>query len=133
MDRFDVNLVDTLGRTLKGEFLLSEEDCPCRLVLRGADWEMEAEDDDYFGALCQIRERVKVDGLVPHCYGASKNVYPSAMSRSMGGAIKAYRFRLGQPAKISDLVCIFDSGPDVEPVSVAQQEAFYKEWLASLG
>ena len=55
------------------------------------------------------------------------------MSLDMGGGIKAYKLQMGVHGKLADLVSIFDTGPDVSPATVSEQEQFYKEWLASLG
>jgi hypothetical protein len=69
-------------------------------------------------------------GLIPFCYGASLKVWPSAMARDMGRGLKAYKIEAGTPA--SDLVGIFDEGPDVIPSSVLNQENFAREWFSSL-
>jgi hypothetical protein len=51
----------------------------------------------------------------------------------MGAGLKAYRLTLGNRVRREDLVGIFDSGPGVEPVTVEQQRAFYRDWLLSIG
>jgi hypothetical protein len=51
----------------------------------------------------------------------------------MGGGVKAYKLRMGAHSRIADLVSIFDTSPDVSPVSVDEQERFYREWLQSIG
>jgi hypothetical protein len=73
------------------------------------------------------------ENLLLHCYGASRNVYPSAMMRGMGTGDKAYKLHMGQPAKQEDIVSLFDTGPDVLPTTVADQEEYYERWLSSLG
>lgn len=50
----------------------------------------------------------------------------------MGVGGKAYRLYPGQRGRMADLVEIFDDGPDVDPVSVQVQEAYYWAWLESL-
>jgi hypothetical protein len=55
------------------------------------------------------------------------------MSRDMASGLTAYKLRMGKPAGKEDLVSIFDTGADVEPVSVEGQEQYFKEWLKSLG
>ncbi|MEY2466081.1 MAG: hypothetical protein QOD03_602 [Verrucomicrobiota bacterium] len=58
------------------------------------------------------------------------------MSRSMGGGIKAYRYTLGKKPDANDMVHIFETGTDVVPVSVREQEDFWQkweQWLKSLG
>ena len=89
--------------------------------------------EDYFTALADIREELAPLGLFPKIYGASRNVYPSPMSRSMGAGEKAYRLAMGRQAASRDLVSIFDHGPDLEPANVQEQRNFYESWLKSLG
>ncbi len=54
------------------------------------------------------------------------------MSRSIGAGLKAYRLTAGRQALTSDLVSIFDSGPDVIPSSVAKQKEYFNDWIRSL-
>ena len=88
---------------------------------------------DYFEALTMLRKKFEPEGLLIVCNGSVENVYPSAMARSMGGGLKAYRLTMGTPAKTADLVSIFDATLNSPPASVEQQEAFYQTWLLSLG
>jgi hypothetical protein len=55
------------------------------------------------------------------------------MASQMGGGMKGYLVRLGQPAHMSDLVDIFDAGQDMDLVSVHEQEEFKLQWFRSLG
>lgn len=114
--------------------LFTEEEAgdACKLTCAYRGRSLEAVADDFFDALANIRRQLEPEGLIPFCYGSSLNVFPSPMARQMGGGVKAYRLKTGQPAKTSDLVSIFDAGPDVIPAFVAPQEQFYREWLASL-
>ena len=59
-----------------------------------------------------------------------RNVWPSAMSRQMGGGVKAYILTTGQPA--TEIVLIFDPDPKPDGSSVAEQEAYSQGWLESL-
>lgn len=59
---------------------------------------------DYFQALADIRLCLVEDGLIPSCYGASLNVYPSGMAREMGQGLKAYKLEVSRQAKSADLV-----------------------------
>jgi hypothetical protein len=54
------------------------------------------------------------------------------MSVSMGAGLKAYRVQLGQHATMDSLVSIFESGSDVEPVTITEQEAFHSQWIESI-
>lgn len=104
----------------------------CRIILRFDESEIQASDGDFFDAFCGVREQLEKVELTPLCYGASRNVYPSGMCRDMGDGLKAYRMRIGQRGSSDDVVSIFDSGPDVDPVSVKAQKEFYYRWLSSI-
>jgi len=88
-------------------------------------------ESSFFHALLELRRRLEPKGMMLVCYGASENVFPSGMAVNMGNGGKAYRLTLGRPALMADLVDIFDTGPDVVPVSVEKQEAFFQTWLRS--
>ena len=104
----------------------------CHISFRYRDRVIEASAEDFFDALCQIRLQLEPERLIPFCYGASLNVFPSGMSRSMGAGMKAYRLTTGRQALTKDLVSIFDSGPDVIPASVANQKEHFNDWIQSL-
>jgi hypothetical protein len=112
-------------------FKLFDEDHHCRLRCEYRDKAVEGTATDFFQALCNVRGLLAGDGLIPFCYGASLNVYPSGMARDMGRGLKAYKLAVGRHAKTADLVEIFAEGHDVIPASVAAQEQFYRDWLAS--
>ena len=101
------------------------------MVVAYRDKTIEAVADDFFDALTSIRLELAEDGLIPHCYGASLNVYPSGMTRDMFQGTVAYRNRKGEQSTRADAVNIFASGPDVVPSTVKEQETFYSEWLDS--
>ena len=102
-----------------------------RLILRANGILEHSEESDCFAALQAMRRRLSKRGIDLHCYGSSRNVFPSAMSRDMSRGRKAYKTFIGQPGR--DIVGIFDSGSDIELVSVDDQEAFHHLWFASLG
>lgn len=132
-DHIPVVLICRLGERIEASFHLSLETDPYRLRLEFAGQEFNAYADDVFEALCHIRKQLEPMGLRPHCYGASRNEYPSGMARDMGPALKAFKLTTGLPASYGDLVDIFGTGPDVEPVSVEEQEAFFEIWAKSVG
>ncbi|CAN7616873.1 hypothetical protein [Polaromonas sp. LjRoot131] len=112
--------------------LLEEEagdSCGLKLTWRGR--EATASADDFFKALCAIRLQLEAEGLLLFCYGASLNVYPSGMARSMASGRVAYRMQAGKHAKMADLVDIFSEGPDVIPATVAQQREYFNDWVSS--
>ncbi|MBV8299540.1 MAG: hypothetical protein JO083_08375 [Candidatus Eremiobacteraeota bacterium] len=112
-------------------FTLFDEGDECRLRCDYRDKTVESTATDFFQALCDVRSLLAEDSLIPFCYGASLNVYPSGMARDMGQGLKAYKLAMGRHTRIDDLVEIFAEGPDVVPASVPAQEQFYRDWLAS--
>jgi hypothetical protein len=90
---------------------------------------LNAQAFDFFEAFCRIRLELEQEHLLPFCYGASLNVHPSGMSRSMGGGLRAYRIKSRRHVDAADLMDIFSTGPDVVPASVARQSEFFEAWL----
>lgn len=130
-------LIDRDGQVRSGIFHLSDEvaETPesVELVLElGPDRRMVGIAATFFDAMVAIRKQLEPEGLKLACYGASRNVYPSPMSRGMGTGDRAYRLTAGKPAAMRDLVDIFDSDADVIPATVEEQEGAYREWLGSL-
>jgi hypothetical protein len=103
--------------------------CLVTITYRGKT--LQAESTDYFKSLQEVRTLMEADGLIPFCYGASLNVYPSGMSRDMAQGMVAYRMTLGRSTTREDLVRIFDEGADVIPSYVAQQREFHEKWIQS--
>ena len=133
-ERHRINLVGgNVGET--AIFTLFEEgrdaSAHCRLRCEYRDKAVESTATDFFKALCDVRSLLAKDGLIPLCYGASLNVYPSGMARDMGQGLKAYKMAIGRHARREDLVYIFAQGANVVPASVAAQEQFWREWLMS--
>jgi hypothetical protein len=112
-----------------GTLSANEVDDRCHITFSYRGRSIDAEDSDYFGALCQIRQLLEMQGLIPFCYGASLNVYPSGMARDMGAGLKAYKLVMGKQARMHDLVEIFSEGPDVIPAFVSLQREFFEEWI----
>src|SRR5207253_4683734 len=100
------------------------EDDECRVLIQWAGREVAASGYDAFLALCRVREQLAEFGLKPRCYGGCRNLVVSGMASQMGGGMKGYLVRLGEQARMSDLVPIFDAGPDMDLVSVREQEEF---------
>jgi hypothetical protein len=116
----------TYGERSSGE----GPECWVRLVYGGRSF--IGEGGDYFDALVALRKHLEAQGTLIRVNGAARNVWPSGMSRSMGGGLKAYRMTLGAQAGIADLVHIFESSVGVEPATIAEQENFRDQWFASL-
>jgi hypothetical protein len=113
-------------------FWESESDGTCRLECEVRGRKISSCAADFFEALCLVRQELEKENLIPFCYGASLNVYPSGMCRDMAQGLVAYRLQRGQQARREDLVRIFDEGHDVIPVRVQMQREHFDEWCASL-
>jgi hypothetical protein len=131
MHTYSVSLIGGLEDEIASVTTETPSDC-CHLTFQYRDKMIKESAEDYFEALCKIRLQLEVEGLIPFCYGASLNVFPSGMSRSMGSGLSAYRFTQGRPALRADIVRIFDSGPDVIPSTVSKQRENYDAWIKSL-
>ena len=77
-----------------GTLLTRVEEQKCHVEFRYRGKSLRAEAFDFFEAFCRIRLELEQEHLLPLCYGASLDVYPSGMSRSMGAGLKAYRMKL---------------------------------------
>jgi len=108
------------------------EQASWKLVLTGLNDTFEGSGEDCFSALVSLRENLDQIGVRLLCMGARLDVYPSGMSRNMGGARKAYINKLGAPALNSDLVDIFDYTTPETVGSVVDQTTFHKKWMESL-
>jgi hypothetical protein len=106
-------------------------DASCDLDLSFGGEVFHGSSTDFFAALGEARQRFERDGHRLLCYGASRNVWASGMARDMALGLKVYQLTLGKPG--GDVQRnIFDTGPDVVPSTVAEQEGFYEEWIESL-
>ncbi len=103
----------------------------CRVVFSYRGKMLEAVASDYFEAFCEIRVQLEGERLIPFCYGASLDVFPSGMSRDMSAGMTAYRLTNGKKPSRTDLVNIFDEGADVIPAYVVRQKEYFDEWLKS--
>lgn len=80
-----------------------------------------------FEALIALRLLLERRGGCLLCAGARTNVFPSSMSRDMGGGRMAYVLRLGEPAL--ELVDIFASAERSQVGTVEEQRAFQSLWM----
>jgi hypothetical protein len=99
---------------------------------QGAEVRTAESGEDFFEALKLLRLELEKAGALLHCFGASENVYPSGMQRSMGPAVLAYKMRIGSPTSRQDVVSIFETDETVFPSTVEQQERFHQRWIDSL-
>jgi hypothetical protein len=87
---------------------------------------------DLFEAMIELRRALEATGALLLCAGARPEVFPSGMSRGMGGGRKAYVTRLGQPARRADLVDIFEAAEVNAVDTVDAQSDFHARWVESL-
>ncbi|WP_189350126.1 MULTISPECIES: hypothetical protein [unclassified Mesorhizobium] len=120
------------GEDEQALFTLQDVGIKCRLTCSYRNKVIEAEEDDYFEALCQIRKQLEVEGILPFCYGASCNVFPEGTVTEMSRGLVVCKVKTGEHPNKSNLVNIFDQGYDVVPVFVHMQQKFWDTWLASL-
>lgn len=132
-EQYKIVLRGPSGEMIDALVMINDEPDGAHLRLVYGEERISAVAEDVFDAFGLIRCTLWERQILPLCYGASRNVFPSPMSRSMGGGVKAYRLSLGKQAKMEDLVLIFDGGPDVEAVHPREQEELYRRWLDSLG
>jgi hypothetical protein len=105
-----------------------EESCNVDISFQGHAF--HGSSTDFLAALAEARRSFERNGHRLLCYGASRNAWASGMAREMGLGLKVYQLTLGKPA--GDVMqSAFDTGPDVVPATVAEQESFYQEWLES--
>jgi hypothetical protein len=132
IEKISISLRALDGELHMGRLSFDEHEPDSRLLLAWDGGSLSATGSDYFEAFIAIRRKLAQHELVPLCYGASRNVWPKGILRGMNGGLKAFRMTLGQPARTQDVEYIFDSGPDVDPCTPEEQQAFFQQWLASL-
>lgn len=120
--------------TLITEFVLDDEfnDDMVKIEVKIMDVKYSAIKYDFFTALQELRRNLEKDRIYVLCNGAALNVYPSPMQLSMGTGTKAYVNYISKPAKMDDVVNIFDCDSTLEFVSVKEQDEFHKQWLNSI-
>lgn len=87
---------------------------------------------DFFSAFAKLREWLEESHIKLLCNGARVDVYPSGMSRDMGGGRKAYVLCVGQPARRIDQVDVLEYAPVEKIGSIKEQKQFYEKWKASM-
>lgn len=104
---------------------------PWKLLASGAGFRSrEFVGEDLFEALIALRKELEKTGYRLLCAGARVDVFPSGMSRSMGGGRKAYITQLGEPA--TDTIDIFAEAEPGAVGTVEQQKEFHTKWIRSL-
>ncbi len=128
-----IRLIAQSGSDINATFCLKMDGRNCNLICTFEDQTLFATESDFFEALCTIRRKLEGLGFRPHCYGASLNAFPSAMSRDMGNGLSLYRAEIGQQGQRAQFARTFETGDDVVPSTVEQQREYHKHWIESLG
>ena len=137
MSKVEEVSIELKDSTISKCSLMIAEREPWNLSITGECLEHSAIDgiviseSDLFESLLQIRKELEKSGMKLLCNGARKDVWPSPMSRSMGGGKKAYLMETGKSA--TELVCIFDYAEPHLVGTVSEQREFYNQWIESLG
>jgi hypothetical protein len=113
------------------EIIAEGREIYCISLVRGSEVETAQSEVDFFEALIELRLELETSGALLCCFGASENVYPSGMQRSMGAAILAHKTRLGERGRSENIVNIFEADEAVVPATVEQQARFHRQWADS--
>ncbi|HXP17039.1 MAG TPA: hypothetical protein VN868_08050 [Terriglobales bacterium] len=93
----------------------------CSLQLRAEGFDIRAAADDCFEAFCNPRAVCRVR-LLP------APSIPQECVVTGGAGFIAYKLQIGKQVSSEDMVNIFETGPDVEIATVAEQKALWSEW-----
>ncbi len=105
----------------------------CRITLKWVDGEIQCVAFNFFESFKLVRKRLALEALYPMCYGSNRNIVVTGMAIDMGLGLKIYKgVKLGSFPTRKQLVSLFASGEDIEPVSVEEQEEFQRQWAESL-
>ena len=132
--KFKVKCKLSNEKSVEGEFICETvaygfSDPVSRLTLLLCERRYQKIAEDYFEALCNIRELLEKENIFPFCYGACEDVYPIGMRRGVDSGLNAYQLEFGEQAK--KLVHIFDSEDNLIPVPVAVQRKYFKDYCNS--
>lgn len=131
MEYFEVRVQTPAGAIEPARLWVAQQP-PWRLVFSGAGLDREEFCGvDLFEAMTSLREQVEPREFRILCAGARRDVFPSGMSRSMGGGRQAYVLKPGRPAARSTLVDIFTPATAEEVGTVSEQRRFFERWQAS--
>lgn len=88
--------------------------------------------ENFFLALQSLRQHLEDKHIQVMCNGAALNVYPSTMQLSMGTGRLAYKVKFGEPAKLKDVVDIFEFDNSLRFVKIEEQFSYHIRWSKSL-
>ena len=125
--------VQAVDGTLLDCIVEASRSAPWTIIFSGPDFpKREFRSRDLFQALLILRGHLEESGQKILCAGARFDVFPSGMSRSMGGGRKAYVTRLGLPGQLNDIVDILSPAQPESVGSIEEQADFHRRWIESL-
>lgn len=130
VEEYNVNCIKG-NKKLDAIIQANEYDDDVELIFLLGDLKISKRADNFFEALVEIRRELEEDDIKLLCKGCCMNVYPSAMLLGMGAGEKAYVLNLGEQAKMSSLVNIFETCKLEEYASISEQYNFFNKWCGS--
>jgi ClpA/ClpB-like protein len=99
------------------------------------DWSGEPIDvgaDDMFEALVRIREQLEPQGWFVAVQGSRLDVFPTAIQREMAGGLNVQVMRMGEQARLGDVVETFAEADLSTLATVAAQRERAEQWMRSV-
>jgi len=127
-----VNDVDIVSTQLELFEEIPDEQDIVAIELKIDGRNISSKSENFFDALLNLRKELEKRSIQILCNGAAENIYPSPMQLSMGTGRAAYKQNLGQQARMSDVVDIFEYDGRLNFVSIEAQLKFHNEWLKSI-
>jgi hypothetical protein len=87
---------------------------------------------DMFEALARIREELEPRGWFVAVQGSRLDTFPSGMQRDMGGGLSVYVIRMGEAARLDDVVDTLAAADPGLLATVAAQRRRAAEWARSV-
>ncbi|MBM7569524.1 hypothetical protein [Paenibacillus sacheonensis] len=135
-EHIEVSLLVNKTRQVVGKLVLSDESpVDPEMVFLQLSFEgntITSQSENYFTALQLLRVKLEERNTQILCNGAAINIYPSRMQLEMGVGRLAYKLHHSVPAKMADVIDIFDLDDELEFVTVTEQTNYYQQWMNSI-
>ncbi len=127
-----VNEDDIVSTQLELSEEIPEEQDLVSIALKINGHNISSKGENFFDALLNLRKELEKRSIQILCNGAAENIYPSPMQLSMGTGRAAYKQNLGQQARMSDVVDIFECDGSLNFAGIEAQLKYHNEWLKSI-
>jgi hypothetical protein len=128
---YKINILNESRSIIIGEIKIFKNPISLECIIGSETFKTQA--NDYFECLIKLREIFEKRKWILLCNGSRYDVFPSGMARDMGKGLKAYKLEMGKPAKIEDLVNIFEEAEIEKIGTIEEQKEYYKKWVESFG